>query len=81
MPTLGEFIARALGEFGATLDDAKHRVVGPHGPVPLRYLWRGASFAILPNLAEHDPLTPDVLRSLCEQLAIPPTAFGLSLTE
>ena len=82
MPTLGEFIARATTEFGATLHTAGGSVVGPRGRVTIRYLLRGsASFAILPEIAEDEPLVPDVLRSLCEQLAIPPEAFGLELTE
>jgi hypothetical protein len=82
MPTLGEFITQATGTFGATLHEIRGTLTGPHGPVPVRYLVRGAgSFAILPAIADHERLVPDVLRSLCEQLAIPPESFGLTLTE
>jgi len=60
MPTLGEFIARVIGEFGATIHEARGQLTGPRGPVTIRYLWRGASFAVLPDLVDHEPLTPDV---------------------
>ena len=79
--TLGEFIARAGREFGATLEELERPVMGPRGPEPMRYLLRGSSFAILPRMDDEEPLLPDVLRSLCERLAIPPSEFGLDLTE
>jgi hypothetical protein len=82
LPTVREFIARATGEFGATLHTARDRMMGPRGPVTFQYLVREPScFAILPGLEPDDVLMPDVLRSLCEQLAIAPAEFGLDLTE
>jgi len=80
MPTLGEFIARATTEFAATLQTTARDPVGPRGPARIRYLQRSPGmFAILPDLADTDPLTPSVLHTLCDQLSIPPETFGLTL--
>ena len=79
--TLGEFVARAVAEFGCALEVAARDPVGPRGPTRIRYLQRGSSsFVVLPGtMTDDDVLTPTVLRSLCERLGIPASAFGLTL--
>jgi hypothetical protein len=53
--------------------------IGLRGPVYYRYLVRGTPFAILPEIGDDDMLAPDVLRSLCDRLAIPKEDLGLTL--
>jgi hypothetical protein len=83
LPSLAEFIKRAQSEYGANLSDLEAPVVGPRGPVVFRYLEIPSDdvplFAVLPDIPEKATLSPDVLRSLCRQLGIPPKDFDLDL--
>lgn len=80
-PTLGEFLARTIREFGCTLESATRDAMGPRGPTQIRYLARGpGSFVVLPStLSDSDVLTPTVLRHFCDRLGIPAGSFGLTL--
>ena len=70
MPTLREFI-RKVAPHGVTLEKTTSTTVGPRGEVYFRYLARGTgSFAILPDVADDDVLTPTVVMSLCSQLGL-----------
>jgi len=79
MPTLGDFVQRAVHDYQARLVTAKDAPVGPRGPTQIRYLVRGTNFAVLPEFGDTTVLTPDVLRSLCVQLGIDQADFGLHL--
>jgi hypothetical protein len=77
-PTLDEFVklAQANGcqehHFGGT-------ITGPRGAASIRCLKGNRNvIVILPNIASDQRLTPTVLRSLCNQLALDPKLFGLT---
>lgn len=76
MPTLGLFIQHATGNHGAQLETIVSH--GPRGVVVHRYLVCGERTAVLPLLLRDDErLHPDLLRSLCNRLGLPPEDFGL----
>ena len=80
MPTLGEFVKRAKQEFGAT--ERSVTLGGGRGPSTIQVLERRGSdvnYVPIPTLPSGAILTPTVLRSLCRQLGIPPSEFGLTL--
>jgi hypothetical protein len=76
--TLREFLAR-VERLDVTVHTMDEPTIGSRGPVYYRYLVKGASFVVLPEIEDHDLLTPDVLRSLCDRLAIPKVEFSLTL--
>ena len=82
MPTLQEFVHRAIHEFQAILETSIFVIEGPRGPVIIRRLARPIgggriAKARLPDILPSDPLTSARLRSLCIQLRISPEAFGV----
>jgi len=79
MPSLREFLQAAQGRYGAMVGATASPTIGPKGSVTFRYLRRETRLAILPDISDDAVLTPDVLRSLCVQLNIPPQDFGLSI--
>jgi hypothetical protein len=81
-PSLDEFIGRATSpEYHAKTGSVK--MTGPRGKVEIRVLIRKLQktkkLAVIPDIKGDDILTPHVLRSLCVQLDIPPSDFGLTL--
>ena len=82
MPTLGEFIKRAVEEYGGQLRSGPQITV-PRGPVKPRYIYRehedAVLRALLPDVGGAQRLMPDVLRSLCVRLQIDPADFGFDL--
>ncbi len=79
MPTLQEFVEKACAH-GITEGTSKREVTGPHGEETFRYLRHIAGpIVILPNMVKDERLTPVVLSSLCRQLDLPATDFGLNL--
>lgn len=88
MPTLLEFIARAVQKFGAEQQEIQAPFFGPQGPGQdqikglLRRLPSGKILvAVLPEIDDNQTLTPTVLRSLCALLEIPPSEFGLDIED
>ena len=84
MPTFGEFIARITDEHKAKIRKINSTLSGPRGKAKIEFLMRTGKdgeikVAIIPNLREDEHLTPSVLRSLCAQLDVPYTDFGLTL--
>lgn len=85
MPTLGEFIVRLTSdEYKAKIRKIKSTLIGPRGEANIEFLIRTGEdgkikIAIVPNLRQDEHLTPSILRSLCNQLDIPPADFGLIL--
>ncbi len=84
MPTMREFIDRAVKEYGVVVKEPNGALIGPRGATKTNYLMRGGSngkvrFAILQNINDNERLNPNILRSLCRQLAIPVQDFGLTL--
>lgn len=79
MPTMGEFVHKATTGYGAAIRTTEEQTVGPRGSTTFRYLVRDRFFAVLQEIPDERVLTPDVLRSLCVQLNIPPQDFGLSI--
>ena len=80
MPSLGEFVEK-VSQTGVNSGVATQKAIGPKGEeVTFRFLRRGEGpVVILPNIEETDRLTPVQLSSLCRQLEIDPTPFGLTL--
>lgn len=75
MPTLGEFILQATKLHGATLHQSNVTLTGPDGRTTKpRYLTRGHNgqtlHVVLPDMDESEVLTPTLLRSLADRLAI-----------
>ena len=85
MPTLGEWIHRACGEYGCTLLEGVVTVQGPDGisrpSVVSRETADGMFSVVVPYIPPEDRLTPHMLRSLCRRLALPLSDFGLTLTK
>lgn len=79
LPTLSEFLERAEAEFDC--DRGEESVEGPRGPAKVRYLIRtvgdSTKYAVLPEIAEGERLTPSKLRSVCAALEIDHTEFCL----
>jgi hypothetical protein len=76
MPTLGEYVQKAR-EQGCTLGTTTAHIVG-RPDQEVRYLSRSGPphlVAVLPAISDEDRLTPSVVRSLSNQLAIPLSAF------
>lgn len=66
--SLGRFIARCVEQHGCTLVEMES-----HGGGTGRYLLRAGTrtrWAVLPALAEEQPLTPELCWSLCNRLDI-----------
>lgn len=79
MPTLDEFVDKAL-TLGCREHSFEGRVVGPRGPVRVRCLKGNRNIiCVLPDIDGDERLTPTVLRSLCNRLAIDVSHFGLHL--
>ena len=78
-PTLGEFVERAVRNYGCTDRYTEATVQGPKGEVRFRYLERTHEgrqlIAPLPDLEDSDRLTPPLLEQLCRRLEIPPNIF------
>lgn len=56
--------------------------VGPRGPADVSFVSRSLEyFSTLLDVNPDDELTPTVLRSVCVQLGVPPTLFGLEEEE
>lgn len=84
MPSLREFIDRAISEYGAEKREPGEPLVGPRGQAKATYLIRQINgddpkFAVIPDMKDEEILVPDTLRSLCKQLGIPLEDFGLIL--
>ena len=84
MVTLGEFIARAMNDYKAKKKRIKADLNGPRGKATVEFLSRigkdgETKIAVIPDTRKDEHLTPTILRSLCNQLDIPPIDFGLSL--
>lgn len=83
LPTLGEFVERAMRQYGAVPKVTEVSVTGPRGEVRFKYLEREHQgeklIAPLPDIQEHEFLAPSVLRQLCARLNIPPGDFGFHL--
>jgi hypothetical protein len=82
MPSLGDFIITATSKYGAKAETMK--MSGPRGNVNVESLVRRSGrskpkIAVIPDIKPTDVLTPHVLRSLCTQLGIPLSDFGLDL--
>ncbi len=75
---MAEFILRAQ-EKGAELKVTTDTIMGPISTLRFRYLQRGERFASLQDLPDSAILIPSVIRSLCQQLGLPPEEFGLTL--
>jgi hypothetical protein len=75
-PTLGEFLRIAQVQFGAQIKTI------PASP-PQEYIFRDTDadkyVAPIPKLNLSDRIDPDLLRSLCLQLNIPLSAFGINM--
>lgn len=72
-PTLGEFLDVAQGRYDAKLKTVQ--VSGHAEEFIIRELPEDKYLVALPKLNLSDRLEPELLRSLCRQLAIPADAF------
>ena len=82
--TLEKFIARVTSEYNAELKNTDGILTGPHGQEKIQILIKKEKngkkrIAVVPNLKVDEYLVTTVLRSLCQQLHIPPQDFGLYL--
>lgn len=79
MPSLREFVEKVCVN-DITHGTAKETAVGPRGEITFRYIRRGAGPAvILPDIDDEQKLTPVQISSVCRQLDIDPSPFGLTL--
>lgn len=79
-PTLKQFVDKAKGSHGAKEVGIKGALVGPRGPVAVMALEREGKCAVLPD-DDGQRLSPTVLRSLCNRLGIPLSAFGFTIDD
>ena len=77
MPTLREFVERAQ-EYGCVLKQETF-IIGPKGPEVWRYLKRGDRLAMLPDIGDDELIVPTKLRSMIDELNLPPLDFWLKL--
>ena|SRR5256885_14217699 len=78
-PTTAEYVARLVRDHGCVLrnldDEADYQIVGPRGPVQIKYLSRtvdGREFLSEPLPEDMDErLSPDSTRRLIVQLKLP----------
>jgi hypothetical protein len=68
-PTMRELIEKAI-EQGCEFSKLKNQLVGPRGPVDVRYLRRGMVIYPLPNLPDDWRLTPTLVASITRALGI-----------
>jgi hypothetical protein len=77
MPSLREFIDHAVAH-GCKYFDFQGAIIGPRGEVKIRCLKGNRNIiAPLPDMGDNDVLTPTVLRSLCNRLALDLSHFGI----
>lgn len=78
LPSLGEFIEACIKKHGCRVLEVQ--ILGPRGLVTSRYLCRSNGRrwkAVLPEIDNEEPLTADVLSSLCNRIHLPTHLFGL----
>jgi hypothetical protein len=79
-PTLDEFIEHVKSRYGAELITLEGKITGPRGATEINSLFiKPKKFVIIPDIKPKEPLHPNTLRSLCNQLGIPLKDFGLPL--
>lgn len=80
MPTLGEFVSQVQAH-GWEKREFQGGLVGPRGPVNVRYLKSKQNVIVMlpPDISDDERLTSTVLRSLCNRTGIDPGHFGLIL--
>jgi hypothetical protein len=86
MPTFGELLRFLNQEFHVTRKKSTMAVVGPRGDVDMHYLERhfeNGQILLAAVQDHHDGqmLHPNVVRSICRQLHIPPEALKFKAGE
>lgn len=80
-PTTGDIVSRLGDRFGATLRRAEGTIIGPRGPVAIRYLMREVNGAVMVSepLADDDGefVGWDKLRRVCRQLDVDLQDLGI----
>lgn len=78
--TLRQFLEKVEQEYGSRPQEGTLWIRGARGTETFKYLGRTVTieqFAVLQDLDPDVELSPHVLRSLCNQIGVPPEDFGL----